>query len=328
MRRRWLAVLIIGTAFSFTACTSRPVRVPVLLTPIEDATLDQLIEQINQYESIRTLTARVDFQFQSEKDAELGLARRYGTAEGLLVLARPGGIRLLIQAPVVKTKVAEMASDGKQFQVAVYPEDHRVFLQGTNDRTYEEKQPASENDARRKQAGAFARMRPQHFTHGLLIEPIDRRNAGLRAFLEEVRQVEDDTRPNAPRDGRIIRSYYDVSVIEVDLPGGARLVRKYRFDRTQNLLLVREQIFEGDGRLSQENRYDKFATHAQFDGFLPTQIVVSRPYDFYSVTIHFNRETIKLNGEVVANAFTLQKPPEWGDSVETIDLDKIGKKQR
>jgi len=118
-----------------------------------------------------------------------------------------------------------------------------------------------------------------------------------------------------------------VSVISVDSSNHAQLRRKYWFDRTERLMLVREQIYEGQGRLVQEVGYDRFTRHPQFEGFLPTRIRISRPYDNYSVTITVSPGTIKLNSEVPSQAFTLQKPEEWGDSVETIDLDKISKTQ-
>jgi hypothetical protein len=323
-----LAILLfISSSLLSLSCVSREIRVPVFITPIEEATLEQLIEKINQFESIRTFTARCDLQFQSQKNAELGLGRQYRTAEGLLVLARPGNIRLMIQVPVVKTKVAEMASDGKRFQVIVYPEEHRAFLQGSNDRTYEVKQTNMAQDPRRRQQAPFAKIRPQHFTTGLLIDPVRPNDAETRVVLEEYQQIEDDVRPNAPRDGHIIRSYYFVSVIKLGSANRAQLTRKYWFDRTKELHMVREQVYEGEGRLVEEVSYDRFVTHPQFDGFLPTRVLISRPSDSYSVTIDFNRDSVKLNGEVLAQAFTLQKPEEWGDSVQTTDLDKTGHRQ-
>jgi hypothetical protein len=328
MKYRWLAVLLLmGTPFLFVACVSTKVQVPVLLTPIEDATLEQLIEKINQFDSIRTLTARVDLQFQSDKEAEMGLSRRYRTAEGLLVMARPENIRLQIQIPIVKTKIAEMASDGTRFQVVVYPEEYRTFLQGRNDQAYIEKQAALARDPRGRKAGPFARIRPQHFTRAIMIDGVDLSVAETTVFLEENRQVEDDPRPNAPKRGRIIRSYYVVSVLSADSNNHAQLRRRYWFDRTEKLMLVREQVYEGQGRLVQDTSYGGFIRDPQFGGFLPTRIQISRPYDNYSVTVTVSPGTIKLNGEVPSQAFILQKPAEWGDSVETIDLDKISRTQ-
>ena len=66
---------------------------------------------------------------------DAGLTERWPEADAIMVLQRPDKIRLIIQAPVVKSKVAEMVSESNHFKVAIYQQSPR-FLIGTNDADY------------------------------------------------------------------------------------------------------------------------------------------------------------------------------------------------
>ena len=59
-----------------------------------------------------------------------------GAADATMVLKRPENIRLIIQVPVAKTKLAEMVSDAQHFKVAVYYDKYKRFLLGTNNADY------------------------------------------------------------------------------------------------------------------------------------------------------------------------------------------------
>jgi hypothetical protein len=325
MRRLLYIGIIVSLPFLSTACISKEVQVPVLLTPIRDAQLDELVRIINGYQAIQTLTARLNVQFQSDRNVEPGLSRQYRTADGRIVLARPGKIRLQIQVPVVKTNVAELASDGERFEVLVHPVEYRTFIRGTNGRRYTETSASLKINHRRREAGGFARIRPEHFTDALLIPRIDPQDPGTIVVKEEVQTIEPDPRPNAPGRRRIIRTYCVLSVIQLNPGGEAMLRRKHWFDRTRDLLLVREQIFGEKGELLADVTFDESIRPPEFNGFFPTQIRIHRPHDDYSVTLTLDAPTLNVNVEVPDQAFKLEKPDEWGDSVETIDLDQMNR---
>jgi hypothetical protein len=325
MRRLLVVGILISASCLFADCVSRNVQVPVLLTPVQDASLAELVGIIGQYQAIQTLTARLDIQFQSERHVEQGLSRQYRTAEGRIVLARPGKIRLQIQIPVVKTNVAELASDGEKFEVIVYPEEYRVFIRGTNGRRYTDTRSSRKVSHRPEEAGGFARIRPEHFTDALLFPAVDLNDLNSVVVKEEFQNVEPDPRPNAPKGRRIIRTYSIMSVIEHHPGKQATLRRKYWFDRTRNLLLVREQIYGEKGELLSDISYDDMIRPAQFNGFLPTKIRINRPHDDYSVTMILDAPTLTINSDVPQQAFRVEKPAEWGDTVDTIDLDELSK---
>ncbi len=322
MRRLLLIGIVISVPFLSQACISKEVRVPVLLTPIRDASLHELVSILNQYQSIQSLTVRLNMQFQSDRNAEQGLSRQYRTADGRIVLARPGKMRLQIQVPIVKTNIAELASDGEQFQVIVHPQEYRTFIHGTSGRRYTGAALGTQVNRKQKEAGGFARIRPEHFTEALLFPRIDSQDPQTVLVKEEVRSIEPDTRPNAPRGRRIIRTYWVLSVVHKDSGQDARLQRKYWFDRTRDLLLVREQLFGENGDLLSDISFDEPIRPAQLGVVIPASILIHRPRDEYSVRLTLDAPTLNFNVALPEQAFKLEMPAEWGDEVDVIDLDK------
>lgn len=303
------------------ACISRRVQVPRLVTPIQDATLFQLIDRVNETHKMLSLSARIDIQLESEVEAERGRSERYTTAVGRLVLAREKKVYLQIQAPVVKTNFAEFASDGSRFQLLVYPEKYRVMLVGTNNKRYAHSKNASARDERLRMAGALANIRPQHFTETLLFDPVVRESRE-NVLLEELRQVEEVAEAGATRRERAIRSYYVLSTMRQLADGGWRLDAHFWFDRNHGLTLVRRQIYEDEGRLVQDIAYSGFWREPKQGILLPSQISFSRPYDQYSARLYLNQSSVVLNNEVPATAFVLERPPDWGDDIQSVDLDR------
>jgi hypothetical protein len=301
---------------------SREVKVPQLVTPLSTATLEELLARLNDLQHLRTLSARVALQFQTEAP-EVGLGKRYRTADGRLILARPARVRLLIQAPLVKTNIAELASDGRRFQLLVYPEDHRLFVEGSNDREYADREETLQRDLQWREIGSLRRVRPHHIVEALLWEPVNAPGSPLLTTMEEFRQIEEE-RPPGQRPRSVIRSYYIISLLEPVGPNRARLKRKFWFDRARGLLLVRQQIFGDAGEIRSEIRYEDFATIPDSPSLIPVEIRIARPYDRYSLRLGLDRASLTVNGEVSDALFHLEKPPEWGDSVRVIDLDRRG----
>src|ERR1044071_7691382 len=130
------ALLLSGCGF-FKAKTR--ISVPQPLTPVVDADMPQMFEEINRLGAVRSLNGRVDIQFLDTSNAPCGLADKYKTADGRLVVQRPGQVYLVVQLPIVGSKVAEMSSTGERFWAAVYmgDEKYRRFVTGSNAAQYE-----------------------------------------------------------------------------------------------------------------------------------------------------------------------------------------------
>ncbi len=306
-----------------SACVSRRVDVPPFIPPAREATISELIEIVNQRQSVQSLIVKTDLQFETAEAAEEGVMRRYRSANGRFLLARPERIRLQIEAPILSVSIAEMASDGEHFQLLVYPQEHRALIEGSNRRSYVEEARKLDQDPELKKAGPLVNIRPQHFTDAFLFPPIDTENPDTFTFMEEARPLEDDDRPGA-RDGqKVVRSYY---VLTVFRRGEQAPRRKYWFDRTRNLALSRQQVFDSKGLLVGEITFSKYLPPERTAGEpFASEIRIHRPYDAYSLRITLQPDSLVLNREIPPQAFSLEPPPEWGDSIRRIDLDRKDK---
>src|SRR5919199_1937648 len=105
--------LALAAALLLTGCDlfkpSRKVAAPQLLTPLVEADTAQMFAEVNRLAAVRSLNGRVDVQFLDNSFAECGIIEKYKTVDGRIVVQRPGKIYLLIQAPIVGTKIAEMS---------------------------------------------------------------------------------------------------------------------------------------------------------------------------------------------------------------------------
>src|SRR5215210_4259851 len=130
------AVLLAGCGL-FKA--SRRISVPQPLTPLVEADMPHMFEEINRLGAVKSLNGRVDIQFLDTSYAECGLAEKYRTADGRLVVQRPGQVYLTVQLPFAGSKVAEMSSTGERFWAAVYLGDQKYqrFVTGRNAAQYE-----------------------------------------------------------------------------------------------------------------------------------------------------------------------------------------------
>ena len=108
-RRSAVLLIVLSVLLLDGACVSRRVQVPRLLTPIQESTLSELVERVNETQKMVSLMARIDIQLESQVEANRGQSERYTTAVGRWILARAKKVYLQIQAPVVKTNFAEFA---------------------------------------------------------------------------------------------------------------------------------------------------------------------------------------------------------------------------
>lgn len=305
-----LAAGLLVAALLLTGCvrTSRQVSVPQPLTPLSDADLTQLLAEVNRQAGVRTLQGRVDIQFLDTSFAECGIAEKYRTADGRLIVQRPGQIYLLIQAPLIGTKIAEMSSNGERFWAAVYQGDekYRRFVTGTNRAVYERLEAnggpsldCRQDGARREAAmqratvSALSSLRPQHFTEALLVPPVAVEGSNFIYASAETFEEEPDTRPRARKDARVVRGYYVMSELEPQGAGRARVARRFWFDRVGGVRLARVQTYNERGQLvtdvvfSNPQGFGEGAAARR----LPAQIELTRPQDRYSIRVAFQEPT-------------------------------------
>jgi len=317
------AQLLICSLLVFASCISRGVNVPPFIPPTSDASLADLIAIINQRRDVQSLTARVELQFETGEGVEEGRLRRFRSAQGRIILARPENIRLQIEAPVLGLNLAEMASDGRSFQLLIYPEEYRALIVGSNDREYLEQTREMETDPELKKAGPLVNIRPQHFTSVFLFDTIHLEDPNVIAVMEEARRLDPDDRPGAKQGQMIVKSYYVLSVIR---RGESSPRHQYWFDRTGNLELVGLKSFDTRGALIGDVTFSDYflAGPAGASIQLPTETHITRPYDRYALRLVMSSGTVELNRDIPETAFFVETPKEWGDSVRHVDLDRNG----
>ena len=302
------AGLLLAAALLTAGCglfrTSTRIEVPQPLTPLVSADMPQMFEEINRLGAVRSLNGRVDIQFLDTSYAPCGLAEKYRTADGRLVVQRPGQVYLIVQVPVIGTKVAEMSSTGERFWAAVYQGDdkYRRFVTGSNAAQYErlEANGASispdcnvsgkrrEEAMQRATVSALSSLRPQHLTDAVLVPAVSFEDTKHVYAQAETFEEELDTRPGAKKGARVIRGYYVLSELELVTQNRARVTRRFWFDRVGQLRLARVQMYGDRGQLVTDVVYSQSQPFGEEGRLrLPAQIELTRPQDHYSIRLAF-----------------------------------------
>ena len=176
------------------------------------------------------------------------------------------------QAPVVRTDIFDMASDGREFQL--YVPSKQKFIVGSTGMS-----PSPNN--------SLENLRPQHIVEALLLEPVN--TAQDQYFIEEAEE-------RAQR-------FYVVNILASCSGGRLSLKRKVWFDRS-NLAIVRVETYGAQGRYQEDIHY---SFYQDFGGVhFPRRIDISRPDEDYSLSLTL--ETATFNQDIPASKFTLKQP--------------------
>lgn len=334
-----LALVLTTGLLNLSGCglfgVKHKVSVPPRLGPLADASMAQLVAEVNRLASVRSMRGKVDIEFQDTSFAETGIAEKYRTADGSVILQRPGQISLRIQVPFVGTNVAEMTSDGEQFRVAVLQGDekYRRFVRGTNKAVYPKLDTDNGNQsnkggdkksnrmAEKRTVSVLSNLRPQHLTDALLIRPIkSREESGFVYSQSEFYAEEDDTRPKGKKGGRIVRGYYLLDELAPGGDGGVRVTRRFWFDRVNGIRLARLQTFDTPGSLITDVQYGELKKFGEAGSVqLPARIELTRPQDGYKLVLSYQApEVVVMDRVYDPEIFLLEN--KW--QLPEFDLDK------
>jgi outer membrane lipoprotein-sorting protein len=275
--RKLLVRLAVATALVLTSgCMLRretriqPSQVP---PPAREASLAELVAGLHaRSQSVGTLTATVDLE-PTAGSIYSGVIKEYHDVRGFVLIERPAMIRVLGQAPVLRTDIFDMVSNGEEFRLSIPPK--QKFIVG-------------KTAFRRPAKNSLENLRPQHILEALLVPTFDASHE--KCFLEE-----------AEESGR---RFYVVDIVEPAEGGELRLKRKAWFDRA-DLELVRMQFYEADGLYVEDVRYSDYH---DFQGTsYPSHIEVVRPIEDYRLAITIQKAT--FNQPIDADKFVLTQPP-------------------
>ena len=322
-----LFLFLVSLLLTSAGCsTHTKVQVPQLLSPLAESNKSQLVQEINRLAAMKSIHGKVDIQFEDTSFASAGIAEKYRQVDGSITLQRPGRIYLIIQFTFVD--IAQMASDGEHFSVAVLKGDdkYRRFVKGTNSSVYP-KLDGERSDSEAKKTkqksekdtvSALSNLRPQHFTDALMIRPITG-DGSLIYSQSQFFQEEPDNRPQAKKGTRVMRGYYFLEEFSQTTAGEARLVRRFWFDRVGGIRLARLQTFDERGLLVTDVSYSNekpFGSAAQV--ILAGRVEITRPQDQYKLSITYQDPAgVELDKEFRPEAFVLEN--KW--QLPEVDLD-------
>jgi len=273
--RFWGGVALVSILLTASGCAVRRttrVHPSQLPSVAREASLAELVAKVNaQNEAIRTLVATVDLE-PTAGSVYSGVIKEYRDVRGFILLEKPAMIRLIGQAPIVRTNVFDMVSDGQEFRLYIPPK--QKFIVG-------------KTEFRRPAKNSLENLRPQHILDALLVPKMD--SPHERYVLEEA------------EDGG--RRYYVVTVLEPREDGEFSLKRKVWFDRS-TLEVVRLQLYGPHGAYLEDVWYSSYEDYQTVR--YPSRIEINRPVEDYRLSITMVKAT--FNQPIAPEKFELKKP--------------------
>ncbi len=292
--RKTTLIFLIAFLSVITGCgfrSSHPVKMRTSTATLKDATLEQLVEDINtNSEKLKTLKATVDID-SSVLEEKKNRVKDNPQVAGVILVRKPEMLRMRIYVPVLHNVMADMVSNGKSFELAS-PIKSKFYV-GSNQQPVKPSPNPLEN------------LRPQHISDALLLKPIE---PGKEiAVLENTTEIVKD--PKTHKD--VEQLAYTVLVIDKDSTGHY-LSRRVVFSRT-DLLPHEQSIYDRQGRLVTFVRYENFSDYSGIS--LPAIVSIQRPIEGYGITISMVK--VDVNAPLTDEQFVLAQPP--GSQVINLD---------
>jgi outer membrane lipoprotein-sorting protein len=288
-----LALLLLGASCQI----KRTVRmeVPAKILVAQSATLDQLMSQLDAYSSqIGSLTAAsMKVTFTAGKQ-DSGVLQEYRSAPGYLLLARPDLIRMVVQNPLTKTAVLDLASRGDEFSVWI-PRDNKLYS-GHNS--------AKELAVKGETQGMAFTARPAHIFEAILPYKMELSVPDIYIAMEEEQDA--------------ITKYYVLNLYRLEVDHILVPLRKLWIDRAE-MAVARQLIYNQEGKVVGDIVYSAFKRVQNY--FLPLKIKIDRPLDGYSLDLEVKEW--QINSDLPVSAFILTAPP----GAQHIQLSETGRSQ-
>jgi hypothetical protein len=232
-----------------------------------------LIEEINaQSAVVHSLTATVNLE-PTTGSVYSGVIKQYHEIPGYILFQKPDWIRVLGQAPVVRTDIFDMASKGQEFQLYV-PSQNKFYVGNTSVTT--------------EPRNSLEKLRPEHIIEALVLQPID--PAKDSYFRKDV--DEGDSRD------------YIIGVLGRFKAGEVSLERELWFNRS-DLQIFRVQFYGPHGQAREDVRYSNYEHFGSVD--YPSRITIERPEEDYSIAITIVKAV--FNEPIARAKFVLERPP-------------------
>lgn len=259
----------------FSGCavkhTTRVAAAAVPPPPVPASAIQLADKLQKRRDSVRTMTAIMDLE-PTVGSVYSGVISQYHDVRAAVLLQSPDEIRMQGQAPVVRTSIFDMVSDGKEFKVWI-PSKQKFIVGSTK--------------ATRPSKNSLENLRPQHILDALLVPGID--SASDRYFLNQERQ-----------DAHI---YYVLNVVVNGTSDTLVLAQRAWFEAS-TLELVRLEYYDAGGAVVEDVKYSGYQDYQGVR--FPSHIQLDRPDDDYSLGLTV--EQAAFNQPIPAAKFVLNKP--------------------
>lgn len=272
-----LAVLVLATIAG--GCGPRNVRldVPPGYLDAQTATPEQLIEIVNRYAQLETLTvSRFSAEF-TGGSLEQGYLKEYPRAKGYLVARSPSSIFLNILNPLTSSTVVTMAADGGRFQIWI-PRENKYLIGSTALKTEDE--------------NPLYNVRPDHMLEALLVQPVSSEATDSWLVMAE----EQDSR----------RKYYTLDVIGRPQAGGLGCLQRRIWIERSQLRLSRQQYYDCGRPVSLIQYHGSVQIGEQL---VNTDIVLDRLREHYRMRLSWKPDAVRVNQALRSNTFQVPQPP-------------------
>ena len=284
--QKLLATGLLALTPALTGCLIRTHSVLKTRPPdvVHSTNLDQLLRQIDdRYAAIQSMQATVQITYSTGGSMQgvVNSLRYY--LDGYIILGKPENIHVMMLAPIVKSRIIDMVSDGASFKMLIPPKDCAII--------------GSDVVKNSSQKGLYS-LRPAIILDSLMIRS------------REPDQVVSMTQGSRIPPGQTTRK----SVIEeptyniefLSQPDGhtARALRVVQIGRA-TLLPTRQDIYNADGKIETQAFYDKYKPFGNIQ--FPTRIRIERPLDELSLNIVITKDT--FNQKPDTNPFDIGPIP-------------------
>jgi outer membrane lipoprotein-sorting protein len=293
-----VAALLVAAMVPLTGCiiTHRPKPIGPDTANLREATKAELVNSINsEAKNIQTLEATV-FITVSVGGAKKKDITEYHDVKGYILVREPDTLRMIGLAPVVRTKIFDMVSDGARFKLSVPPKNR--FYVGAGEVLHPSTNP-------------LENLRPQVIFSALLLHPIEHNEI---AVLEV--GIEDAVDPKNPKKVVHLPDYELIITRCQNLQdtSACYLARKIIYRRT-DLLPHRQIIYDLLGNVATDAHYEDFKQFG--DVQFPTKVSIDRPREELSIDLTI--DSLKVNEPLRTDQFVLNQPA----GAQVIDVDVV-----
>jgi outer membrane lipoprotein-sorting protein len=282
--RKILILGVIGVLPALTGCFAHVRYVPKtrVADVIMSASLDDMARQlVDRYNSMQTFNATVEIAATTGGGLQ-GKETQYTSFAGYILMRKPEFLRVLLLVPVVRTQALDMVSDGQNFKLLIPPRKRAIV--GSNTVTTESK-------------NGLENLRPDVFFDSMFVQGPEQDQ--IISMTTDIRVIESGKK----KKDLIEEPAYSMQILAKPEGQTVRTLRVIHINST-DLLPYQQDIYNDKGQVVTKAHYSNY--HYYGNTPYPSNIVIERPRDHYSLTVNITKLT--LNQKLDDDQFELKIP--------------------